>query len=52
MYFSPFSLRVCDAMSERARQGYLWKLVKGAGLTEAEQDLITLVYAVSPRELK
>jgi len=43
--------RTFERMSEKTRQAYLWKLVEQAHLTESEKDLITLVYAISPREL-
>ncbi len=41
-----------DGMSERVRQGLVSKALEAAKLTPSEQDLITLVFCVSPRELK
>jgi hypothetical protein len=43
--------RIFERMGEKTRQAYLWKLMEQANLTEAETDLVTLVYAISPKEL-
>jgi hypothetical protein len=43
--------RIFEKMGEKTRQAYLWKLMEHANLTEAERDLVTLVYAISPKEL-
>ncbi|MDB5303191.1 MAG: hypothetical protein JWM97_740 [Phycisphaerales bacterium] len=43
--------RVFDRMSERARLAHIWKVIEGADLSSAEKNLITLIFAVSPREL-
>jgi hypothetical protein len=38
-------------MNNRGRYAYLWKIVEGTNLTDAEKDLITVVVGVSPSEL-
>ncbi len=43
--------RIFERMGEKTRQAYLWKLMEQADLTDSEGDLVTLVYAISPREL-
>jgi hypothetical protein len=43
--------RIFERMGEKTRQAYLWKLMAHAHLTDSERDLVTLVYAISPREL-
>jgi len=44
--------RLFDKMGERARQSYLWRLVEKSDLSEAEKDLISVLLAISPGELK
>jgi len=44
--------RKFDHMSERQKTDMLWKLVKSAGLNKKELDLIMLLMAYSPAELK
>jgi len=44
--------RIFDNMGERTRQAFLWRIVERTELTEAEKELITVLLAVSPRELK
>lgn len=44
--------RKFDPMEDRVQQEYLWSLIDAAGLTKAEQGLISLVMAVSPSLLK
>jgi hypothetical protein len=41
-----------NEMSERVRQGHVSKALETAGLATDEEDLITLVFAASPKELK
>ena len=42
-----------DAMNERQKQDLMWEVIdKGAGLTDAERQLISLMYPVSPAEIK
>jgi len=44
--------RAFDKLSERARQATLWRIVENADLTQEEKDLVTLLFGVSPGELK
>lgn len=44
--------RQFDALSERAKQQRLWRIIDATGLTEEERSLISLVYPVSVAELK
>ena len=41
-----------DAMSEKAKQDVLWGVIDTTDLTDAEKTLISLVYPVSPAEVK
>lgn len=43
--------RVFDKLAERGRYSYLWKIIQRAGFSEPENDSITVVVGVSPREL-
>jgi hypothetical protein len=43
--------RVFDKLPERGRYSYLWKIIKQAEFTESENDSITIVVGVSPREV-
>jgi hypothetical protein len=44
--------RVFDKMSERSRRAYLWNVIESTDMTDAELELITVLLAISPRELK
>ena len=41
-----------DAMSEKNKQDVLWGVIDATDLTDAEKVLISLVYPVSPAEVK
>jgi len=41
-----------DDMSEEAKQDVLWGVIDATDLTDAEKVLISLVYPVSPAEVK
>jgi hypothetical protein len=41
-----------DAMSESVQTDMLWSLIEGAGLSEDEKDLISLIMPASPALLK
>lgn len=44
--------RKFDRMNERKKQDYLWQLIDGSPLSEREKRLISLVYPLSPAEIK
>jgi hypothetical protein len=44
--------RKFDKMTERQRQELMWEIVDGTVLTKAEKSLISLLYPVSPAEIK
>jgi acid stress-induced BolA-like protein IbaG/YrbA len=44
--------RSFDQMSEKEKQQRLWDLIERTDLSEAEKELISLVYPVSVAELK
>jgi hypothetical protein len=44
--------RKFDKMGEKSRQAYLWRLIEKTNLTETEKDLVTVLLAYSPGELK
>jgi len=41
-----------DTMNERQKQEMMWEIVDGTVLTKAEKSLISLLYPVSPAEIK
>lgn len=41
-----------DKMKDRPRQDLMWKIVDSTSLTNEEKQLISLLYPVSPREIK
>ncbi|HET6250526.1 MAG TPA: hypothetical protein VFE47_22755 [Tepidisphaeraceae bacterium] len=43
--------RIFDRLPQRGRYAYLWKIIEKAGFSEAENDSITMVAGVSPREV-
>ena len=43
---------VFDKMGERTRYSFLWRIVERTELTPDEKDLITVLLAYSPRELR
>jgi len=44
--------RKFDSMNERQKQDMMWTLVKSAELSQKEMDLITVLMALSPGEIK
>jgi len=44
--------RSFDDMSEKDKQDILWGVIDATDLTDAEKALISLVYPVSPAEIK
>jgi acid stress-induced BolA-like protein IbaG/YrbA len=44
--------REFDEMSENEKQQVLWKIIDKTDLTVSEKDLISLIYPVSPAEIK
>ena len=44
--------REFDEMRERQKQELMWRIIDGAGLNDEEKALISLVYPVSPAEIK
>jgi hypothetical protein len=44
--------REFDRMAEAEKQAVLWKVIDGTELRPAEKRLISLVYPISPGELK
>jgi acid stress-induced BolA-like protein IbaG/YrbA len=44
--------RKFDKMSEKQKQQYVWDLIDASPLTAAEKSLISLVYPISPAEIK
>jgi len=44
--------REFDKMREREKQDLMWTIIDRTPLTEEEKGLISLVYPVSPREIK
>ena len=44
--------REFDRMREREKQDVMWKIIDGTDLTEDEKGLISLVFPVSPAEIK
>lgn len=44
--------REFDDMTEEEKQQLLWKIIDKTDLTASEKDLISLIYPVSPAEIK
>lgn len=44
--------RKFDQMTERQKQDYLWSLIDSSQLKDREKRLISLVYPLSPAEIK
>ena len=44
--------RAFDRMNERQKHDMLWSIVDAADFTDAERSLISLLYPVSPAEIK
>jgi hypothetical protein len=44
--------RLFDRMNDRRRQDWMWRIVDGTDLTDEEKQLISLIYPVSPSEIK
>lgn len=41
-----------DRMSERQKRNLMWKIIDESGLSEDEKGLISLIYPISPAEIK
>ena len=44
--------REFDEMSDREKQELMWEIIDGTDLAEDEKTLVSLVYPVSPAEIK